>query len=146
MDKYTVLEVCNGFVVQCNRTGRTASIGDGVDQGLDVLPGQPGFCEAWTAAMNADPDAGTAYFPSKEFGDYAECVEYVNQTEYGYGQLEGEWYYADDESLTLYSGSFGNDNAPGADDWTNAHEFDTKADYDRDVAIWQMMPEYCDEV
>jgi hypothetical protein len=32
----------------------------------------------------------------KDFGDYSDCVEYINQLGHSDGQLEGEWWYADD--------------------------------------------------
>jgi hypothetical protein len=80
----------------------------------------------------------------KDFGDFAECVEYVNQSEYGDGQLEGEWYYCDDDTLTVYSGSFGNYNSPGASSYTTADVYDDKTEYEEEKARWEGCPEYLD--
>jgi hypothetical protein len=81
----------------------------------------------------------------KDFDDFAECVEYVNQSEYGDGQLEGEWYYGDDDTLVIYSGSFGNYNSPGATHFTQAEKFATEEEYKEELAKWEATPEYIDE-
>ncbi len=65
----------------------------------------------------------------KDYGDFAERVTHCNQAEYGDGQLEGEWFFIDEEPLpngnrVIYYGSFGNDNAPGASMHTHATIFD----------------------
>lgn len=80
----------------------------------------------------------------KDFGDFAECVEYVNQFELGDGQLEGDWFYCDDETLTIYTGSFGNYNSPGASSYTNAdvYEADEKEEYEAEKAKLEAQPEY----
>ena len=78
----------------------------------------------------------------KDFGDYADCVEYVNQSEYGDGQYEGEWYYGDDDNLTLYTGTFGNYNSPGASDYTYVETFETEAEYLEAVSKQAAKPEY----
>lgn len=61
----------------------------------------------------------------KDFGDFADAVEYINEQESGYGDLEGEWYFVDDEPLpngdrVIYYGTHGNDHSPGASMYTNA--------------------------
>jgi hypothetical protein len=83
----------------------------------------------------------------KDFGDFAEYVEYVNQTEYGDGQLEGEWYYCDDETRTIYTGTFGNYNAPGASSYTNADVYDEGEieDYNAEKAKLEAQDEYSEE-
>jgi len=65
----------------------------------------------------------------KDYADFTECVTLCDQSEYGDGQLEGEWFFIDDEPLpngrrVIYHGSFGNDNAPGASMYTHAEIFD----------------------
>jgi hypothetical protein len=79
----------------------------------------------------------------KDFEDFSECVEYVNQSEYGDDQLEGEWYYADDETHVIYWGSFGNYNSPGASHFTYAEQF-TVEEYQKAVKRWESMPEYAE--
>jgi hypothetical protein len=83
----------------------------------------------------------------KDYGDFCECVEYVNQSEYGCDQLEGEWYYCDDETLTIYYGTFGNDNSPGASCYTDADVYseEERADYEAAKAEWEAQPEYTEE-
>jgi hypothetical protein len=78
------------------------------------------------------------------FEDFSELIEYVNQSEYGDGQLEGEWWWADDSTRTVYYGSFGNDWAPGASSYTYAEVFgeDEKDDYLLEVKRWEGFPEY----
>jgi hypothetical protein len=80
----------------------------------------------------------------REYGDFAECVEFTNQYELGDGQLEGDWYYCDDENMVIYTGTFGNYNAPGADSYTNADKYDAteQAEYDAEKARLEAMPEY----
>lgn len=79
----------------------------------------------------------------KDYGDFSDCVEYVNQSEFGDGQLEGEWWYADDDTRTVYYGSFGNDNSPGASSYTYADTFpDDEAGYKEAVGRWEAYPEY----
>ena len=80
----------------------------------------------------------------KDYGDFAECVSYVNQREYGDGSLAGGWYYCDDETRTIYSGSFGNDNSPGASMYTYADVYgEEEADeYAADKARWDAKDEY----
>jgi hypothetical protein len=78
------------------------------------------------------------------FEDFSELIEYVNQSEYGDGQLEGEWWWADDSTRTVYFGSFGNYNAPGASSYTYAevYEEEEKEDFLAAVAEWESKPEY----
>lgn len=83
----------------------------------------------------------------KDFGDFADMVEYINQSEYGDGQLEGEWYYCDDEKLTIYTGTFGNYNSPGASSYTNAdvYEADEKEEYEAEKKRLEACDEYSEE-
>jgi hypothetical protein len=80
----------------------------------------------------------------KDYGDFADMVEYVNQSEYGDGQLEGEWWWADEEWTTIYWGTFGNDWAPGASSYTYAevYEEEEKEDFLAAVAEWESKSEY----
>jgi hypothetical protein len=78
----------------------------------------------------------------KDFGDYSDCVEYVNQSE-DYGDcLRGEWYYGDDESLIIYYGSFGNYNSPGASCYTHSEQHETENEYRAALQQWIDQPEY----
>lgn len=87
-------------------------------------------------------------FSLLDYADYADCVTYCNQSEYGDGQLSGDWYYVDDEKRVVYVGSFGNDNAPGADHYTSAEvfmgdeELTGEMTYAERVAELEAMPEY----
>lgn len=79
----------------------------------------------------------------KNYEDFADMIEYVNQSEYGDGQLEGEWWYADDATRTVYYGSFGNDNSPGASSYTYADTFpDDPEGYAEAVKKWESYDEY----
>jgi hypothetical protein len=80
----------------------------------------------------------------KDFGDFSEMIEYVNQSEYSDGQLEGEWWWADDAARTVYYGSFGNYNSPGASSYTYAevYEEDEEEEYLAEVKQWEAFPEY----
>lgn len=80
----------------------------------------------------------------KDFGDYAEGIEFINQTEYGDGQLEGDWYYCDDENRTIYHGTFGNYNSPGAEHYTSAVVYADVDDYQFGVERLEGMEEYLD--
>jgi hypothetical protein len=91
-----------------------------------------------------------------DYGDFAECVEWVNQQEDGCDQLRGEWWYSPDEVVTvdrqgtfrvIYYGSFGNYNSPGASSYTYAELYDVAdaddvADYAKAVERWEGFPEY----
>ena len=80
----------------------------------------------------------------EDFEKFSEMVEYINQTELGDGQHEGEWYYSDDENLTIYHGTFGNDNSPGASDYTYATVFDDIAEYEAESLRLEMCDEYAE--
>jgi hypothetical protein len=75
------------------------------------------------------------------FEDFSDAIEYVNQRDIG-DQLEGGWWYSDDEKLTIYAGTFGNYNSPGASSYTNADIYDDEAEYKAEVAKLEAMPEY----
>lgn len=86
----------------------------------------------------------------KDYGDFIQYVEYVNQSGYGDGQIEGEWWYAeewDDETGrgVIYYGSFGNYNSPGASCYTAADVYDHEEEYRKDLARWESLPEYLEE-
>lgn len=81
----------------------------------------------------------------KDYGDFSDMVEYINQRDIG-DQLEGEWYYCDDETRTIYSGSFGNYNSPGASSYTNAEVYDEDEidDYNAEKARLEQCEEYAE--
>lgn len=69
---FSVIEHSSFFAVRHNATGHEHPMGDGVDtlfdeDGRALVPGTPGFIEAWEAALNADEQATLeAYFPHVE--------------------------------------------------------------------------------
>ncbi len=71
----------------------------------------------------------------KDFGSYAEKVRYKNQRSCGECD-KGDWFYADDETLTIYHGTYGNYNAPGCG-YTYADVFDDKEEYRDAVKEWE---------
>lgn len=82
----------------------------------------------------------------KDFGEFADRVEFVNQREDGpFDCLRGEWYWGDDDSMTIYSGTFGNDNSPGASMYTYADQYDLWGEYLAALGRWAQKPEYLDE-
>lgn len=78
----------------------------------------------------------------KDFTEFSDCVEYVNERESGYGDCEGEWWYADDDTLTVYGGTHGNDHSPGASSCTFANVYDNVDEYRARVADLKGMPEF----
>src|SRR5262245_45372657 len=95
-------------------------------------------CDHYIAADHRPWDAAGL----KDYGDFAECVTYCNQSEYGCDQLEGDWWYADDDTPTIYSGTFGNYNSPGASWYTFAAVYDDVDEYLAEVARLEGIPEY----
>jgi hypothetical protein len=79
-----------------------------------------------------------------DYEDFADAVEYVNQSEYGDGQLEGGWYYIDNATKTIYYGTFGNDWAPGASSYTFADVYsdDEVVEFSIAALEWEESPEY----
>ncbi len=77
-----------------------------------------------------------------DFGEYAECVEYCNERESGYGDDEGEWFYADEDTLTIYSGTHGNDHSPGTSGNTFATVYEDEASYRAALEEWESQEEY----
>ncbi len=95
--------------------------------------------------MNENTNEATTGRTLKEFGDYSDRIEYVNQ-EQDYGDcLRGEWWYADDETLTIYFGTFGNHNSPGADQYTHSMVYEDVEEYKAEVDNWTSYPEYSQE-
>ena len=78
----------------------------------------------------------------KDFADFAECVEYVNQSDDYGDSMRGEWYYGDDATMTVYSGSFGNDHSPGASSYTYATVYEDLEEFRKGVSEWELCPEY----
>lgn len=79
----------------------------------------------------------------KDFGDYADCVNYCNQREFGDGQLEGDWYYFDEDTGILYYGTFGNYNSAGASHYTYAET--DKLEAETMLSQYEAAPEYVEE-
>lgn len=96
-------------------------------------------------------------------------MEYCDQEDDGFQMWRGSWYVADDDTRTIISGTFGNDNSPGASHYTYAEVFsvssdpwddDAKEDFDTEeefraeleveaedeyraaLAEWEAKPEY----
>jgi len=80
----------------------------------------------------------------KDFGDYAECVEYVEQEDDYGDSLRGSWFYGDEDNLTLYYGTFGNYNSPGASHFTYAEVYDDEDEFLDALAEWEAKEEYLD--
>lgn len=80
----------------------------------------------------------------KDFSDFSELVDYVNQEEFG-DSARGEWFYGDDENRTLYWGTFADDHSPGASQYTSAEIFETDEEYKAKLAEWEALPEYVEE-
>lgn len=80
----------------------------------------------------------------KEFGDYAESVQYFNQRECFGDCLEGEWFADDPDSLTVYRGTFGNDHSPGASIYTWAEVYDGPTEFATRVKTLESFPEWMD--
>ncbi len=97
-------------------------------------------------SYNAFDHKGWGAAGLKDYCDFSDAIEYVNQSEYGDGQLEGAWYYCDDETRTIYCGSFGNYNSPGASSYTYAEVYDEeeREEYEADKRKWESKPEYLD--
>jgi len=73
----------------------------------------------------------------KDYAEFADCVEYRNEWPSEHGDSAGEWFYADDETLTIYSGTYANDHSPGA----AADVYDDRDEYLADVKAWESKPE-----
>ncbi len=102
-----------------------------------------------STSYTASDYKGWASAGLKDYADFADCVEYVNQREDGFGGDRGQWYYADDETRTIYSGSFANDHSPGASHYTYAEVYeplgedeDGADEYAEAVAKWESYEEY----
>lgn len=100
---------------------------------------------ACSISVRQDSNEWYDYPELMEFGDYAESVEYINQSEYGDGQLEGEWFYCDDNCNIIYFGTFGNYNSPGADSYTTATIFDKTEEGLKEYQTMRVMLTSCPE-
>jgi hypothetical protein len=101
----------------------------------------------------------------KDYGDFAECIGECNQREMA-DHTSGEWFFIDEDVLppmqgvdyegkpanekAIYFGTWGNDNAPGADSYTYAEIFDMddkddRAAYAARRAEWERAPEWLTE-
>lgn len=110
--------------------------------------GQPITCEHCNREIISeygDPDDDETEDKTmvpKDFSDYAESVTYCNQSESGFGGDEGEWFYADESTLTIYTGTFANDHSPGASSYTYHDTYETREEFDARLAELEAMPEY----
>ena len=89
----------------------------------------------------------------QDFEDFSEKITFCNQTDLG-DCTKGEWYYIPDEPINgmmvIYSGSFGNENAPGASSYTYADTYDSQDEYDIEMYVknkkeWEESPEYAED-
>ena len=68
---FDVIEYSSFFAVRHNPSGEEHPMSDGVDalfdeDGQALVPGTPGFTEAWADALNADEqETLAAYFPDR---------------------------------------------------------------------------------
>lgn len=79
----------------------------------------------------------------KDFGDYSDCVEYVNQKDGGGCGDSGQWYYADEDNFVIYSGRFADDESPGARVWADV--YDDEDEFLDALADWEEQPEWLDD-
>lgn len=83
-----------------------------------------------------------------DYEDFSDKVTFCNQIECG-DVTTGEWYYIPDEprddgSRVIYSGTFGNDNSPGASSYTHAEVYapDELAMFEIAKENWEKSTEY----
>lgn len=81
----------------------------------------------------------------KDFGDFAECISEVDIRPDGFDVTAGTWFYADDDTLTIYQGTFGNDHSPGADHYTSADIYDDPDEYQKEADRLYSLPEFLDD-
>jgi hypothetical protein len=86
--------------------------------------------------------------------DYSDFVDHIVECNMGEDAFSGygEWYFIPDAPLpnndhVIYSGSWGNDNSPGASSYTHAEIFDMDdpddaAEYSKRVKQWESSPEW----
>lgn len=82
----------------------------------------------------------------QEFGDFSDCVEFVNQIQYGDDTTAGQWYYIDYERNVIYHGTFGTYNSPGASYHTEADIFgmddEGQREFERNAIEWESQQEW----
>lgn len=91
------------------------------------------------------------------YEDFSDLTTDVNQEERGGGDYSiGEWFYSPKESTdpgwvegfrVIYSGTWGNDNSPGASHYTQAEVFelpDEGDEYEAHLAEWEAQPEWAE--
>ena len=59
--------------------------------------------------------------------------------------FQGSWWAADDETLTIFHGTFGDSNSPGASHFTCAQICSDEETYQREVKYWESQEEYLEE-
>ena len=92
------------------------------------------FTECDTATWNAES--------LKPYGSYSECVTYCNQSEDYADSMRGDWYYCDDDTETVYFGTFGTYHSPGASHYTHAETFRNREEYLAAKDFCEAQPEY----
>ncbi len=70
------------------------------------------------------------------------CMEFCNQEPNGADCNRGDWYIADDASLTIVWGTFGSYNSPGDSHYTYGTVFASESDYKTALAEWEAKPEW----
>lgn len=72
-----------------------------------------------------------------------DYMEFVNEREDGFDQSAGEWYCVDEKAMTIYYGTYGNYNSPGASSFTYAdvYEQGEEEKFNAAVAKWESKPE-----
>ena len=77
-----------------------------------------------------------------DFADFADDITYFAQREIQDEQIEGSWYYADDNRMTIFTGTFGNDNSPGASRYTFAIIFNSLDGYTSARSVYETLKEW----
>jgi hypothetical protein len=77
MDRFQVVEYLSFFAIRDTQTGEERPLGDGVDTlfddgGTPISPGTPGFCSAWSEALNADAAEALAVYFSEPVDQASE--------------------------------------------------------------------------
>lgn len=88
-----------------------------------------------STTINASDFRSWEAYGLADFGDFADCVEFINQTENWDGTLNGAWYYVPEEPIpfsvpaglncrVIYGGTFSDSHSPGASHYTFAEVYD----------------------
>ncbi len=74
----------------------------------------------------------------KDYSEFSIKVRHIEKVdEFNFAEyLVGQWYWPDKEKLTIYYGSYGNYNSPGASAYTYAEIFESEEDFRMALAKW----------